>query len=94
MKVFCIFALLTLIVVVKGAWWTAVAHPVILSLGAVLGTLELDVLNVEPIGGYSWMSFANNRRKHKTKKERRHGENRRKEFEEGGKDEKKRWYNT
>ena len=48
MKVFSIFALLTLIVVVKGAWWTAVAHPVILSLGAILGALDLDI---EPIGG-------------------------------------------
>ena len=51
MKVSSIFALISLIVVVKGTWWTAVAHPVILSLGAILGALDLDVLNVEPIGG-------------------------------------------
>ena len=94
MKVFSILVLLTLIVMAKGAWWTAVAHPVILSLGAILGTIDLDVLNVEPIGGYSWMSFANNQRKHKRKKERKHGANKKKEFGEGEKDEKKRWYNT
>ena len=67
MKIFSIFVLLILIEMVKGAWWTAVAHPVILSLGAILGTLDLDVLNVEPIGGYSWMSFDSNRKKHAKK---------------------------
>ena len=64
MKVFSIFALLTLIVMVRGAWWTAAVQPVILSLGAILGTIDLDVLNIEPIEGYSWMSFANNNTKH------------------------------
>ena len=60
MKVFSIFALLTLIVMVKGTWWTAVASPVILSLGAILGALDLDVLNVESIEGQNWMAFNSN----------------------------------
>ena len=40
-----IFALLTLIVFVKGAWWAAAVQPVILSLGAVLSAIDQDVLD-------------------------------------------------
>ena len=49
MKLSIIFALYTLSVIVKGAWWAAAVQPVILSLGAILGALDQDVLNVEPI---------------------------------------------
>ena len=40
-----IFALLTLIVIAKGAWWAAAVQPVILSLGAVLSAIDQDVLD-------------------------------------------------
>ena len=46
MKLFYIFALFTLSVMVKGAWLAAVVQPVILSLGAMLGTMDLDVLEM------------------------------------------------
>ena len=38
---------------VKSAWWAAAVQPVILSLGAVLGALDQDVLNI------SWLPFIN-----------------------------------
>ena len=41
-----IVALATLIVMVKGAWWAAAVQPVVLSLGAILTAVDLDVLNV------------------------------------------------
>ena len=41
-----IVTLLTLIVMVKGAWWAAAVQPVVLSLGAILTAVDLDVLNV------------------------------------------------
>ena len=44
-----VFTVLTLIEIVKGAWWAAAAQPVILSLGAVLGVLNLDIVDFEPI---------------------------------------------
>ena len=31
---------------VKGAWWAAAVQPVILSLGAILGAVDLDVLDI------------------------------------------------
>ena len=40
MKLTDIFALLTLIVIVKGAWWAAAVQPFILSLGAILGAID------------------------------------------------------
>ena len=46
MKLTIIFALFTLTVMVKGAWWTAAAQPVILGLGAVLGALNLDITDI------------------------------------------------
>ena len=46
MKLFCIFALSTLSVFVKGAWLAAVVQPLILSLGAILGTIDIDVLEM------------------------------------------------
>ena len=46
MKLASIFVLLALSVTVQGAWWAAAAvQPVILSLGAILGAIDLDVLN-------------------------------------------------
>ena len=46
MKTTFIIALFSLIVMVKGAWWAAAVQPVILSLGAVLSAIDLDVLNI------------------------------------------------
>ena len=47
MKLIEILSFFTLIVTtVKGAWWAAATQPVILTLGAVLGALNFDVLDV------------------------------------------------
>ena len=35
--------------IVKGTWWIAAVQPVILSLGAVLAAIDLNVLDVQPI---------------------------------------------
>ena len=53
MKLVIIYALLTLIVMVKGAWWATAAQPVMLGLGAVLGALNLDISEI-PI---EWNTF-------------------------------------
>ena len=42
-----LFVLFTLCVLINGAWWAAVVQPAIISLGAVLGTLDHDVLDVQ-----------------------------------------------
>ena len=47
MKLRSILALSTLCVIVKGAWWAAAVQPVILSLGAVLSAIDLDVLDIQ-----------------------------------------------
>ena len=50
MKFIETLSLFTLIVTtVKSAWWAAATQPVILTPGAVLGALNFDVLDVEPI---------------------------------------------
>ena len=49
MNLITIFALLSLAVTVKGAWWAAAAQPVILGLGAVMGVLNLDIFDAQPI---------------------------------------------
>ena len=49
MKLIDIFALFTLGVIVKSTWWAAAVQPVILSFGAVLAAVDLDILDVEPI---------------------------------------------
>ena len=49
MKLIGIIALFTLIVMVKGSWWAAAVQPVILSLGAVLSAIDLDVLDTQSI---------------------------------------------
>ena len=47
MKLLNIFAFLGLSVLVKGTWWAAAGlQPVILSIGAVLSAINLDVLDV------------------------------------------------
>ena len=48
-----IFALFTLSEIVRSAWLIAAAQPVILSLGAMLAAIDLDVLDV------SWLPFVN-----------------------------------
>ena len=45
MKSILTFALFTLIVTVKGAWWSAAVQPFILSLGAVMSAIDSDVLD-------------------------------------------------
>ena len=49
MNLITIFALLSLAVTVRGAWWAAAAQPVILGLGAVMGALNLDIFDAQPI---------------------------------------------
>ena len=60
MKFVSIVAFLALIKMVKGAWWAAAVQPLILSLGAVLGTLDLDVLeNAQPFDLRNFLPFIN-----------------------------------
>ena len=47
MKLSSIFALFTLSVIVKGAWWSAAVQPVILGFGAILTALNQDALDVD-----------------------------------------------
>ena len=49
MKLKGVFALLSLSVMVKGTWWSAAVQPLILSLGAIMGAIDLDVLDVQPM---------------------------------------------
>ena len=56
MKLKVILALFTLSVVVKGTWWAAAAQPVILSLGAMLAAVDLDL---EPIEWRNLLIFKN-----------------------------------
>ena len=62
MKLTSIFTLFTLIVIVKGAWWAAAVQPVILSLGAVLGTIDQDVLDLQPIAQKNWNIFKSDKK--------------------------------
>ena len=52
-----IFALLTLIVIVKSTWWAVAVQPVILSLGAVLSAIDHDILDVQSIEWKSLLPF-------------------------------------
>ena len=49
MKLFSIFAVFTLCEFVKGAWFVAAVKPVLLSIGAVLAAIDLDLLELQPI---------------------------------------------
>ena len=49
MKLKSIVALFTFIISVEGAFWAAALNPVILSLGAVFGAINTDLLNIESI---------------------------------------------
>ena len=60
MKLKVIFALCALSVMVKGTWWAAAVQPVILSLGAILGALDLDVVNIQP-----WQIFKKDKEEEK-----------------------------
>ena len=44
-----VFALFSLVLMVNGAWWAAAAQPAILGLGAILGVLNMDVFDAQPI---------------------------------------------
>ena len=59
MKLRDILALFTLIIMVRGAWFAATVQPIILSLGAVLSAVDLDVLDVQLNGIKSWLPFIN-----------------------------------
>ena len=60
MKLKDIFALFTLCVIVKGAWFSAAVQPVILGFGAVLSAINSDVLDVQLFEGKnSWLPFIN-----------------------------------
>ena len=68
MKFVSIVAFLTLIKMVKGVWWAAAVQPLILSLGAVLGALDLDVLdNVQPFDLRNFLPFINKQEKTRPK---------------------------
>ena len=54
MKLSDIFVLITLSVMVEGAWWAAAVQPVILGLGAVLASFDLDVLDVQSMEWKFW----------------------------------------
>ena len=47
MKLLTTFTLIAMSVVVKGNLWAAAVQPVILSIGAVLAAIDLDVLDVQ-----------------------------------------------
>ena len=49
MKFTVLFVIISLSVIVKGTFWAAAVQPFVLGLGAMLGTVDLDVLDVEPI---------------------------------------------
>ena len=68
MKLQFIFALFTLIFTVKGAWWTAAVQPVILSIGAVLSAIDLDILDVQPLEWTKLNIFKQARKKKEEKK--------------------------
>ena len=53
MNLINIFALFTLSVIVKSAWWAAAVQPVILSLGAIFSAIDQDVLDIQ------WLPFVN-----------------------------------
>ena len=59
MKLRDIVAVLTLSVIVKGAWWAAVTQPVILGLGAAFASIDLDALEVHMIDWNKWNPFRN-----------------------------------
>ena len=54
MKLSLIFVIYTLFATVKGAFWAAAAHPIILSLGVVFSALNLDA---QPILDINWRNL-------------------------------------
>ena len=59
MKLRDIVVIFILSMTVNGAWWAAAVQPVILSLGAVLSAIDLDMLDVQTIELKSWLPFIN-----------------------------------
>ena len=47
MKLANIVALFTLSVIVEGTWLAATVQPIILTLGAMFGAIDQDVLDIE-----------------------------------------------
>ena len=60
MKLTFIITLYSLIVIVKGAFWAAAVQPIILSLGAILAALDLEVLDAP---SHEWKFFPSIKRK-------------------------------
>ena len=58
MKLLSLIALFALITtMVNGAWWaTAAVQPVIVSIGAILSSIDLDVLDIQSIDLKKWFS--------------------------------------
>ena len=59
MKSQIIIALFTLVMMAKGAFWTGAIQPFILSLGAILGAIDSDVLEVDSIKWRNFLPFVN-----------------------------------
>ena len=59
MKLRDIVATIILSMTVNGVWLAAAVQPVILSLGAVLSAIDLDLLDVQTIEFKNWLPFIN-----------------------------------
>ena len=57
MKLTSILALFTLIAIVKGSWLTAAVQPVILSLGAVLTSIDSDLADMLDVQTIEWKKY-------------------------------------
>ena len=55
MKSITIYALLLLSLIVKATWWIAATQPLILSLGAILGAINLGDLDSQTIELRNWL---------------------------------------
>ena len=49
MKLSSLIILLSLLEIVKSAWWASAMQPVLLGFGAVFTALNQEILDVEPI---------------------------------------------
>ena len=54
MKLKVVFALLSLIIIVKSAFWAAAVQPFILSLGAIFATIDHHLLDLET---FKWSNY-------------------------------------
>ena len=69
MKYSCIiFTVFTLTAIAKGVWWVTAAQPIILSFGAALAALNLDVQPLFAIDLKKPMIFRNDKEDNEEKK--------------------------